>query len=200
MPLHRPSRPAAACILALALLATGCADSGQGPNQPPPADLSTPPAFMIALKDAWGYRRLEEAADLLADNYRFFPTRPESIPFLDPGTTSWDRAQELSILELLLVEERTTWIDQVLLEVTRTDQRDLGGGMVEYDAEVQLKLLIGADSFRSAESRITYLLQQDAEGDYHLVEEHETPATQPGRLPIGELRAQVLEDRDGTGP
>jgi len=200
MPLARPLRRAAAGPLALALLATGCADSGQGPNQPPPPDLSTPQAFVIALKDAWEYRRLEEAVGLLAENYRFFPARPESIPFLDPGVVSWDRAQEQSILELLLVEERTTWIDQVLLEFTRIDQRDLGGGMVEYDALVQLKLLIGADSFRSAESLITYLLQQDADGDYHLVEEHETPSAQPGRLPIGELRAQVLDDRVRSGP
>ncbi|MBZ0266557.1 hypothetical protein K8I85_00240 [bacterium] len=193
MPLPRLPRPAVVAVLALAALATGCADSGQGPNQPPPPDLSTPQAFVVALQEAWGYRRLEEAMGLLSEDYRFFPTRPESIAFLDSGAMSWDRAAEQSILELLLVEERTTWIDQVLLEVTRVDQRDLGGGMVEYDAEVQLKLLIGADSFRSAESRITYLLQQDTEGDYHLVEEHET--MEPGRLPIGELRAQVLDDR-----
>lgn len=199
MPLVRPSRSLAACLLVPALLA-GCADSGQGPNQPPPPDLSTPNAFMVALEDAWGYRRLEQAMDLLTENYRFFPVRPDSIPFLDPGVLSWDRTQEQAILSELLVEERTTWIDQVLLEITRIDQRDLGGGMVEYDAKVQLRLLIGADSFRDAESLITYLLQQDADGDYHLVEEHETLSTQPGRLPIGELRAQVLEDRAGLRP
>lgn len=199
MPLVRPSRSLAACLLVPALLA-GCADSGQGPNQPPPPDLSTPNAFMVALEDAWGYRRLEQAMSLLTADYRFFPVHPDSIPFLDPGAMSWDRAQEQAILSELLVEERTTWIDQVLLEVTRIDQRDLGGGMVEYDAKVQLRLLIGADSFRDGESLITYLLQQDADGDYHLVEEHETLSTQPGRLPIGELRARVLEDRAGLSP
>ena len=81
--------------------------------------------------------------------------------------------------------------------IDQQDQRDLGGGQVEFEAIVELKLLIGIQSFRNAKSRITYLMQVDAEGDYHVGEERESPI--PGNLPIGELRAQVLEDRGGTG-
>lgn len=178
------------------LLAAGCGGSGSTtPDGPPGPNLSTPNGTMGALEDFYSLRQAEAALALFAVDYTFHPTRPENIEFLAVGETSWDLLQEVAILELLLVPERSTWIDQVLLEVHKREQRDLGFGRVEFVARVELSVLIGVDEFRKAESEITYVLEVDAEGNYHLVEEFESPSILSGELSVGELRAQSLEDR-----
>jgi len=190
--LTRTALAAAAGAACLALSA--CGESSSGPAGPAPPDLTTPRGFLRALADYYSYREADSAVALFSTAYRFYPARPESISFLTAGQTSWDYEQEKAILEELLVPERTTWIDQVLLEIHQVDIRDLGGGRVEYDADVELLLLIGADQFVKARSDVTYTLQTDGEGNYRLLEEHETlPAG--GTLSVGELRAEAFEDR-----
>jgi hypothetical protein len=189
----------AVAVAAAGLALAGCGSSSSpGPAGPAPPDLSTPGGFVRALQDFYSYRRADDAVALLADDYHFYPARPESIPFLPAGEMSWDYDQEKAILELLLVPERSTWIDQVLLEVHQNNQHDLGNRRLQYDATVELSLLIGEDTFVKGKSDITYVLEADANGDYHLVEEHETLAA-GSALSVGELRAEAFADRTQHG-
>lgn len=183
-----------AAVGAAGLALAGCSSSSRGPTGPSPPNLTTTSGFIRALEDYYSFREAANAIALLADGYQFFPARPESIGFFGAGQMSWDYAQEKAILEELLVPERTTWIDQVLLEVHQSDQRDLGNGRVEYDATVELLLLIGVDTFVKGKSNVTYVLQANANGDYRLLEEHESLPTD-GTLSVGELKADAFEDR-----
>lgn len=188
-------RPHGVVALSGLLLVLGCGGSEIGPNEPPPFDRSTPNAAIRALEDTFSFREVDAALAILAPEYRFFPVRPADIPFLEAGATSWDLGQERAILELLLVEERSTWIDQVLLEVHKREQRDLGNGRIEYVARVELALLIGVDRFDKAESEMVYVLQLGSDGQYQIVEERESESLQAGAKPVGQLRAESLEDR-----
>ena len=107
------------------------------------------------------------------------------------------RADPVVVTAPVVLNMAGTWIDQVLLEVHKREQRDLGNGRVEFVARVELALLIGVDQFDKAESEIVYILEPDANGQYRIVEERESPSLQPGAKPIGTLRAESLEDRNG---
>ncbi|HMB67941.1 MAG TPA: hypothetical protein VKU85_01475 [bacterium] len=188
---------AAPCWPALVLLLAGCGDGDVGPNQPPPDDLSTPNAAIRALENTYSYREAEAAYALLAPGYRFYPARPEDIPFMEPGQEAWDLAKAKEILDLLLVEERTTWIDQVLLEVSKIEERDLGEGVVEYEADTQLIVLIGESTLESSESRIVYRLGPDTDGNYRILEEREFPSSDELAKPVALLLAESIEEGGG---
>lgn len=186
-------------LAALLAFAAGCGGNPSGPAEPPPPDLSTPEGAILALEDFYSRRMYEEALALLAPGYTFHPAQPESIPFLAPGETSWDRQRESTILGELLVERRTSWIDQVLLEITRERRRTLSETRVEIDADVQLALLVGVDLFERSRSKITLLYERNADGDYLLLDERESLAVNPDtnlpftELTVGEQKARVLE-------
>jgi len=182
---------AAFAIVSLAAFA-GCGSESTGPAQPPPPDLSTPEGVIVALRDYYSRRQSAPAIGLLAPDYRFIPALPEKIPFLEPPETQWDRGIEVDILTELLVAERTTWIDQVLLEVTKRTRIDRGDE-VEIEADVQLSLLVGVDQFEKARSTITMLFRRKTDGDFELVEEIEVLSDAPDiLLTVGEQKARVL--------
>ncbi len=183
-------------LVAMSLL-VGCSDGTAPSDEPPGPDLSTPAGTLRALQDFYSLRQADETLALLDAGYRFHPTDPSVFPFLGPGDTFWEFDREKLILDQLLVPERATWIDQVLLEISKRDERELPDGTVEYDARVQLTVLIGLDLIRG-ESEVTYVLRADGEGNYRIVEEREFPATvSPAPPTIGFLRWESAEDRGG---
>jgi hypothetical protein len=185
-------------LASLPVWLTACSDGASPPDGPPGPDLTNPNGTIQALVQYYSYRQADPALALFFDEYVFYPTNPEDIPFLEAGETSWDFLQEKAILELLLVPERTTWIDQVLLEVHKREQRNLPDGTVEFDARVELLLLIGPENLVRAESEIMYVLAPDGDGNYRILEEHESPSLRtdpPLPPPVGQLRAEALEDR-----
>ena len=193
----------AAALLALSAAAIGCGSpSSTGPAEPPGPDLTSIGGALVALEESYGLRIAEDALSLLSAQYRFFPVRPDSIPFLTSGQMSWDYAQETELLNLLLVEERTSWIDQVLLEIkTKQIIYDEDSTHVTVEADVQLELLIGTTDLVQSRSLMMLFYERDQAGNYILVEEREALALNPDtmlpyrELTVGELRADVLEDR-----
>jgi hypothetical protein len=185
-------RPIPLIVLAAALGA--CASdpiTGGGPQGP---NLSTVPGAMDALEQFYNLRQADEAIALLALTYEFVPAYPESIHFLAPGETSWDYDQEVSILEELLEEERTSWIDQVLLDFVVEDVDTLSDGSVEVTTKADLDLSISNDQLEKARSRIVLVYRRNADGHWLLDEERESPHEQSNRT-VGELKSGVL-----TGP
>lgn len=197
---------AGAVALALGAASLGCGGSDTaGPSGPAGPDLTRINGALAALEESYGQRVAEEAVALLSPQYRFFPARPDSIPFLASGETSWDYAVETSILNLLLVAERSSWIDQVLLEIQKRQTiYDQDSSHVTVEADVQLELLIGTTNLVQSRSIMTLSYQRDGAGNYILLEEREALALDPDTgLPlraqtVGELRADVLEDRGGS--
>lgn len=185
----------------LALLFFGCEDETLAPVEEPPPDLTTPEGVLNALAKYY-IRRLdgdaEKALALLGNTYTFVPALPESIPLLDPGQSSWDRAQEKELLDELLDDQRSSWIDQVLLEWHMREKREIGPGVYEIDAVVELGYLVGEDTWIKARSNITYQLAQATNGDYLLIRETEsvhTIDTGSGivtELTVGQHKASVL--------
>jgi hypothetical protein len=181
-----------AISVALALLLGACGDGSTGPAEPPPPDLSTPEGVIVALEDFYSRRMAQPAITLLGPDYHFIPALPEEIPFFDSTTTQWERGTEVDILTELLVPERTTWIDQVLLEVTKRTRIDRGDE-VEIEADVQLSLLVGQDQFEKSRSTITMIFRRGENGDFALVEEREALSDAPDiTLTVGEQKARVL--------
>jgi hypothetical protein len=187
--------------LAAALLAAGCGDSN-APTVPPGPDLTTIQGAIAGQEELYSKRKAEEAIALLAADYTFTPALPESIPFLQPGETTWDLEQESAILNEMLVPERTSWLDQVLLDIKPiTITRNADSSDVVVEAEVELEFLIGVTLLQQAESLITMRYRRDAEGNYRLYDEVEALSINPDtQLPfkeftVGELRALALEDQ-----
>jgi hypothetical protein len=188
----RRTAASGAAALAIALTAAACSDGPTAPEGPPPLDISTPGGALVAIQEYYSRRMVDEAVGLLAPGYRFYPAQPESIAFLGPGETSWDHEQEITILDELLVEERSSWIDQVLLEVhTETVSMAPDSSTVDIVAKVELGLLIGADQWEKATSRMAMRYVRNGDGDYLLAEERESvwPTTD---LTVGEHKAGVL--------
>jgi hypothetical protein len=179
----------------------GCEDETLAPVEEPPPDVTTPEGTLNALAKYY-IRRLdgdaEKALALLGNSYTFVPALPESIPFLGPGDTSWDRAKEEELLDVLLDPIRTSWIDQVLLEWHMQEKREIGPGVYEIDAVVELGYLVGLDTWIKARSNITYQLAMATNGDYLLIRETETVHTiDTGgeivtELTVGQHKASVL--------
>ncbi|HMB69748.1 MAG TPA: hypothetical protein VKU85_10570 [bacterium] len=188
--------------LGAALLAfgSGCGDS-VGPTVEPGPDLTTVQGAIFALEDHYSRRQAEEAIALLAPDYTFTPALPESIPFLAMGETTWDYDQETAILNEMLVPEMTSWLDQVLLEITaQTITRNADSSDVVVEAEVELSFLIGSVDLVQSQSEITMKYRRDSEGNYRLYDEVEALSLNPDTMEpwkeftVGELRAQSLED------
>lgn len=168
----------------------GCSDDTSGPGGPPPPDLSTPRAAIRALADLYSLRQLAPALALHSPSFRFYPAQPESISFFAPGETSWDLARETEMLELLLVPERTTWLDQVLLEVDAQDIVDSTATLVRVSTVTELRYLLGSVLLESSRAYVEFIYEKNSKGDHILLAQRET--TFPGsNLTYGQLKTQV---------
>ena len=188
------SRTGPAGLIALAGALAGCGDEITG-GGPPGPDLTTVPTAITALEDAYSFRRADEAISFLAGAYRFVPAFPESIPFLAPGETEWDRDQEALILGDLLVEERASWIDQVLLDFTILQAETLQDGTVEVTTKADLDISITNDQLDKSRSQVVLVYKQAGDGLWYLHEERETAWDGWTESSVGQLKAEVL-----TGP
>ena len=185
---------AAAALLAVPAFLTGCEQGGTaGPAEPDPPDLSTPRGAIDAFEVHYGYREADDAIALLAAGYTFSPLEPDSIPFLDPGETSWPREDEQAILEEILTETRATWLDQVLLEITILDIGDVANGEVAVEARTDLHFgENGGTGFVRSRSTIEYVFQIQANGDHLLLRETELARdTVTGMRTVGEQKARA---------
>jgi hypothetical protein len=186
----------AVVALAAALLAVGCGDDGPtGSDDDDLLDTSTPRSALFAMADYWGQRRLEEAQSLLSPDYRFYPIDPTEISYLEDGETYWDYDREVEILEEVLVPERSTWLDQVLVEIDVDDVTDLGNGRVEVEATAELQFTLTGQGLERSRVRMLYELEQLESGNYRVVSERETARVGTDQT-VGVLKASALEDRD----
>lgn len=179
-------------VLTAALLPIlgGCGDDSSGPNEPPPPDLSTPRSAVAALEDLYSRRRFDATIGLHSPDFRFYPALPESIPFLDSGETFWTMDREAMILERLLIPERITWLDQVLLEVEIEEIVDSTATLVRLSTETELRYLLGAVLLESSRSAVDFIYEKNADGDHILKEQRER--LWPGSdLTYGELKAEI---------
>jgi hypothetical protein len=184
----RPSRWAGAFWTA-SLLA-GCGGESSGPNQPPPPDLSTPRLAIRALADVYSRREFDAAVALHSPDFRFYPAQPESIPFLEPGDTFWEFDRESLLLERLLVPERISWIDQVLLEPTLDEVVDSTATLTRITAKTDLAILIGNVDLVHSRSWVDYIYERSATGTWLLVEQRERLYAGSG-LTYGQLKVRV---------
>jgi len=180
----------AAGWIALVGALAGCEDpiTTGGPAGP---DLTTVASAMDALEQAYSYRRAEEAISFLAPSYRFLPAFPESIGFLAPGETEWSRDREVLILEQLLVEERTSWIDQVLLAFFVLSVDTLPDGSVEVTTKTDLTLSLAGNELEQSRSTIVLVYRRNEQNLWLLHEERESPWDGSSRS-VGELKSEVL--------
>ncbi len=171
----------------------GCSESGtSGPDEPDPPDISTPAGAIDALEVQYGYRRVDEAVALLAPGYHFLPLDPAVIDFLEPGETSWAHADETAILHEILVPTRSTWLDQVLLEITIRSVGAVENGRVAVRASTDLHFLVG-EVFERSRSIIEYLFEIQPNGDHLLLEERELGRDEATDMPtVGEQKARGL--------
>ena len=201
---HRPALAGRELLLgiaafAIALVVAGC--SGDGPSEPDveaPLDISTPRGALVALSEYWGDRDLAEAKAMISTEYRFYPIDPAEIDFLDDGETSWGYEQEVQIMEEVLVPERSTWLDQVLLEIRIDDITTLGNGHVEVEATTELLFTTLVDLERSR-SDMVYELEVLGNGDYRIVSERETarfvPSPGDTTRTVGVQKSTAFDDR-----
>ena len=178
-------------ILSAGLLA-GCGDGSSGPNTLPAADLSSPRAAIRSLADLYSRRQFTDVVAMHSPDFRFHPAQPESIPFFEPGETSWDFDRETQILERLLVPERITWLDQVLLEPTLDEVVDSTATLTRITAKTDLTFLVGEVTLVHSRSWVDYIYEKDANGDWLLSEQFER--LYPGSsLTYGQLKTRVEE-------
>ncbi len=179
----------------LATLAGGCSDGPSAPAGPPPPDLSTPLSAIRALEDIYSRRLFADAIALHSPNFRFIPALPESISFLASGETSWEFDRETQILERMLVPERITWLDQVLLEVRALEIVDSTATLVRVTTETELRFLLGSVLLESSRAQVDFVYEKNAEGDHILLEQRES-LWLGSNLTVGELKARVEEAPD----
>lgn len=160
--------------LAAALLLAGCGDEELAPVGPEGPDLTTVQGAITALEEYYSFQKANGAIALLGDAYVFVPAIPESVSFLPPSATNWSLDVEKDILDLMLVPERLSWLDQVLLEVTVQNIDTTPAGLKIVDARVELGLLLGASSWQKGVSQIRLTYAVDANGNHLLIREEET--------------------------
>ena len=180
---------------AILMVLSGCGSDSLAPVEEPGPDLTTVQGAILALEDFYGRQKSADAIALLGSSYRFVPALPDSIPFLEPAENSWPIDVEKDILGTLLVPERVTWIDQVLLEVDVQQITTPSEGIVLVDADVELGLLVGTDIWRKARSPMQLTYAIDANGNHLLIEEHEflRPDFNPFLdVTIGEQKVSIL--------
>jgi hypothetical protein len=177
------------------LIFSGCGEDELAPVQPPGPDLTTVQGAILALEDFYSRQKSSDAIALLGDSYRFVPAIPDSIPFLEDAETFWPIDVEKDILNTLLVPEKVTWLDQVLLEVNVNQITTPSPGITVVDADVELGLLIGVDNWRKARSPMLLTYALDDNGNYLLIEEHEflREGFDPNLdVTIGEQKASIM--------
>lgn len=169
----------------------GCGGDSSGPNQPPPPDLSTPRAAIRALADLYSRRDFEAVVSLHTPDFRFHPAQPESIPFLEAGETFWEFDRESMILERLLIPERITWLDQVLLEPTLDEVVDSTATLTRITAKTDLTFLVGEVQLVHSRSWVDYFYEKGADGSWLLAEQRERLFPGWAGLTLGQLKTQV---------
>ncbi len=162
-----------AAPIAALLLVSACGDDELNPVVPPQWDLTTVEGAVSALEDYYSRQQAMSALSLLGNSYRFFPALPESVPFLDPAENNWALDVETDVLENMLVPERLSWLDQVLLEITILQVTPTPEGLKVVDAEVDLGLLEGTDTYLPGSAPMQLVYAVDGEGKHLLIEEHE---------------------------
>ncbi len=177
-------------VLGAAVLLAGCGDDSSGPNQPPPPDLSTPRAAIRSLADQYSRREYDAVVAMHTPDFRFYPAQPESIPFLEPGEDFWDFARETQILERLLVPERISWLDQVLLEPTLDEVVDSTATLTRITAKTDLTFLVGQVQLVHSRSWVDYFYEKSADGSWLLAEQRERLYPGSG-LTYAQLKTQV---------
>jgi hypothetical protein len=193
MPNPMKTRPAAAGLVVFAAALAGCGDEITT-GGPPGPDLTTVPTAMAALRDAYNDRKADDAISFLDSGYRFVPAFPDSIHFFAPGQTEWNYDQEVVILSDLLVEEQTSWIDQVLLEFIGSQRDTLTDGTVEVTTRADLTLVVANDQLQQSRSTMVLVYRRSEQGLWILHEERESPWAGSAKS-VGQLKAEVL-----TGP
>lgn len=184
------SGAALALALAAGALLGGCGGDSSGPNQPPPPDVSSPRAAIRTLADLYGRREYASVVTLHTPDFRFHPAQPESIPFLAPGETFWDFDREKQILERMLVPERITWLDQVLLEVHLDEVVDSTATLTRITADTELIFLVGEVQLVHSRSSVDFFYEKASDGSWLLAEQRESVV--PGSdLTVGQLKTQV---------
>jgi hypothetical protein len=195
---HFRRSPALAGLLAGAALAAlalaGCSESGDSIFDPGEPAWGTPGRAVDALREAYGQRDLETALLLHDDSFRFVPDPSADIPFLEPGETSWDWEREVAILERLLVPERLTWLDQVLLEISISEivQSDTTDTVIVRGDNADLILAKGGTQLYRAKVNLELVYVRGEDGNLYLVQMGET-ATGLSEYTFGELKG-ILED------
>lgn len=174
----------------LTMVLAGCGDDSSGPNQPPPPDLSSPRAALRSLAEIYSRQQFPEAMAAHSASFRFVPAQPESIPFLEPGETFWDMDREELILERLLVPERISWIDQVLLEPVVEEVVDSTSTLTRISTRTDFKFLVGSQVFASSRSYVDYLYELNADGNW-LVREQRERLFPGSEVTFGQLKSRV---------
>ena len=183
------------------LVLAGCSDESSDPTGPVFPNVSTPELAVQALEDAYGFQVLDDALYLLTDDFVFNADPSAEISFLPTGTSSWDLGRETKILERMLVPERVSWLDQVLLEFDiQTIDIGRGGGTTVVTGKADLFLTRGASDLLSGTSDLELVYQVDGEGNHFLREMNETPVEGFETL-VSELKSFVgdpptVETRD----
>jgi hypothetical protein len=162
-----------AALFAGAFLFAGCGDDELAPVNPPTWDLTTVEGAISALEDYYSRQEANQAISLLAEGYTFSPALPESVPFFEPTDTVWPLDVEKDVLENMLVPERVSWLDQVLLEITIASVMTTPEGLKVVEATADLGLLEGNDTYLPGSARMQYVYQVDPNGNHLLLEEHE---------------------------
>lgn len=183
------------------LAAAGCSDDSSDPVGPVFPNVSTPELAIRALEDAYGFQVVDDALYLLTDDFVFNADSSAQITFLPPGTSSWDLERETKILERMLVPERVSWLDQVLLEFDiQTIDAGRGGTTTIVTGKADLFLTRGASDLLSGTSNLELVYEVDGDGNHFLREINET-AIEGFETLVSELKSFVgdpptVETRD----
>jgi len=161
-------------VVILSLLG-GCSSSTKAPDEPVLPDISSPQRAIVALEDAYGERNLEDARYLHHADFTYVPDPAAQIPFLEPGETLWEADREDAILERLLVPERISWLDQVLLEIDIETIDSSGAPSVWIvRGEGDLLLLRAPVDLLQATSQLELEYERDTNGNFFLRSIRET--------------------------
>jgi hypothetical protein len=188
---------AAAVLLGIAGLSTGCSDDGgSGPADegavPDPTNVDEPAAFLVAYRttlvdrDLAGYSALLEtpAPGRAEAGFRFYPRvlDAEDFPWLQGGD-SWDRATELGMMGNLLdpdFEDRVNpegttarRVDRITFALQSRAVETVSEGLVNVTAEADIYVWFNATDAFHTNCVLKFLLAADADGFLRLREMHE---------------------------
>lgn len=188
--LQRTLRAPIVLVAAVGLAVLSGCSGVDGPGEPDGPDLSTVTGALLALTDAYSFRDLETARLLHSPSFRFVPALPDSVSFLGTGETEWGSTWEDEILSRLLVPGRTSWIDQVLLEIERLQTTPTANGVI-VEAKTELIIIVGPVDLMRSRSIIEFVYEKDAQGRHILMEQRESIFPQLGNMTVGQLKSLV---------